>query len=471
MNPMRYRPVVYGVRSTPWLTQMTRFIGIGACIAATSLCAQTSNPAPPQDKLTSTSESVPGLPEGSTNGKGLWNRKHLLGDWGSERSALAEKGLKFDIYYVADSLTNPYGGPEDPAVWGRIRATADVDFSKFTNWQGLTFHINGLWQYGTDLSSQYTHTLVDSSSLPSSHTLRLGTFFLQQDLLQHRLAIRLGQMAAQDTYGNSEYGASSINQVLGYSQSNLTQAVVFAFDPASVPAFELKITPRKHAYVKAMVQSQERNPYKTDPTGVAFHFGGPVLATELGYFRDPESGTAADNPDSTKRKGNHTGLYRFGAGYNPHLFMDPLSQRSSPGNYLLYGQVTQAVYRRDAPDSGSNRGLDLIYGEDWSPADVAQNSQQIMAGARWNGIFGGRHGKDTASIGYVWTSVGSHYRQAQILAGRPALTFESLFETNYMANLTPWVLLQPVAQWFVRPGGDVTRGLVFVLGFRTKVTF
>jgi carbohydrate-selective porin OprB len=46
-----------------------------------------------------------------------------------------------------------------------------------------------------------------------------------------------------------------------------------------------------------------------------------------------------------------------------------------------------------------------------------------------------------------------------------------MFEVNYGANVTPWLSLQPVAQWYLRPGGDATRSTVFVIGFRTKVTF
>jgi porin len=142
--------------------------------------------------------------------RSLEQRKYLFGDWKDERSTLEEKGIAFDFYYMDDALANPYGGREDAGVWGRIRGSADVDFSKLSSWQGLTFHMTGLWQYGTDLSPQYTGTLVNSSSFPSAHTLRLDSYFLQQYLLHHKMAIRLGQIAAYDSYGSSEYGASFV---------------------------------------------------------------------------------------------------------------------------------------------------------------------------------------------------------------------------------------------------------------------
>lgn len=453
------------MRSSLYVSLLGLFLDVA--IGSTHLPAQDVTPPPPQDKLSSRSSEVPaGVPATSAS-KGLWDQTYLLGDWGGKRSSLEEKGVKFDLYYTDDALANPYGGRADAALWGRIRGSADVDFSRFTHWQGLTFHATGLWQYGTDLSNQYTGTLVNSSSLPSAHTLRLDSYFLQQYAFRHKLALRAGQIAAYDTYGNSEYGASYINLVMGYAHSNLNQAVVFAFNPAGVPSVEVKAMPTRHVYVKGMVQSEERNPYAIDNSGLSFHLGGPVVATEAGYLVNPPADASTSSPDS----GNHPGVYKFGSGYNPHNFTDPLTKTSSPGNYLLYMQAAQAVYRMGKVGPERNRGLDLIYGEDWSPGDVTQNNHQIMAGARWNGVFGGRHSKDTLGIGYVWTSVGSHYREAQVLAGKPLLSHEHLVEANYLGNITPWLILQPVAQWYVQPGGDASRGIIFVTGLRTKITF
>jgi hypothetical protein len=200
----------------------------------------------------------------------------------------------------------------------------------------MTFHITGLWQYGTDLSKQYTQTAVDSSSLPSAHTFRADSYFLQQYLLHHKLALRGGLIAAYDSYGDSEYGASFINLALGYAHSNLNSATYLSFNPAGVPSFEVKVFPTDHLYVKAMVQSEERDPYTTDPTGFTFHLGGAVPATEAGYLHDPPKppdATSTMGPEpfiTQKESGNYPGVYRFGAGYDPHNFKDLLTE-CSPG--------------------------------------------------------------------------------------------------------------------------------------------
>ena len=81
-------------------------------------------------------------------------RQYLFGDWGRERSSLASKGVTFDFFYVSDLQANPVGGLEQTqAGWGRIRGTMDIDFGKLTDWNGLTFHATGLWQFGGNLGA------------------------------------------------------------------------------------------------------------------------------------------------------------------------------------------------------------------------------------------------------------------------------------------------------------------------------
>jgi carbohydrate-selective porin OprB len=433
--------------------------------------AHGQNPARPEP------QAGAAIPPVTPEGGSVWNRKYLFGDWNGYRTRLEQRGFTFDFYYTADALGNPQGGRSDFGAWGRIRGTLDVDFSKFSPAKDTTFHITGLWQYGTDLSTQYTETAVNSSSLPSAHTFRADSYFLQQYLFHHKLALRGGQIAGYDSYGDSEYGAAFINLALGYAHSNLNSATYLAFNPAGVPSFEVKVLPTDHWYVKAMVQSEERDPYTTDPTGFTFHLGGPVLATEAGYLHDPPKppdATFTMGPEpfiTQKESGNYPGVYRFGAGYDPHNFKDLLTGVSSPGNYLLYAQIDQAVYRMAKTGADKGRGLDLTYSEDYAPGDVTQYSHQLWLGARWIGPFGGRWRTDSVGVGYVRTANGSHTSENSIALGGPRLGAEHLVELNYKSNLTPWLLVQPVVQWFVQPGGNPTRQTVVVAGFRTKITF
>lgn len=54
--------------------------------------------------------------------------RYLLGDWNGARTALAERGISFDLFYIAELQANPTGGlKQAQAGWERIRGTVDVN--------------------------------------------------------------------------------------------------------------------------------------------------------------------------------------------------------------------------------------------------------------------------------------------------------------------------------------------------------
>lgn len=52
--------------------------------------------------------ALPPNPSGPS--PGYSSRQYLFGDWGGKRSALAEKGITFDFFYISDMQANPSGG-------------------------------------------------------------------------------------------------------------------------------------------------------------------------------------------------------------------------------------------------------------------------------------------------------------------------------------------------------------------------
>jgi carbohydrate-selective porin OprB len=379
------------------------------------------------------------------------SRQYLFGDWGGERSALAEKGVTFDFFYITDMQANPSGGLEQDAVgWERIRGTIDINFDKMMSWQGLSFHATGLWQSGGNLGGNIG-TLANPSDLVSRHTTRLDSFWVQQLFLHKKIRVRAGQLAGLDFYGNQEYGGTWLIEPLGYAFGNLFGSIYESFNPAGTPGAEILYAPTKHFYIKSSVMSGNRNPYQQDPTGTNFAIrNSPNFLFEAGY-----------NTGKT-----YPGEYKFGGVYNGGKFANPQGIESS-GNYLIYGMASQAVYR---PDGGSNRGLDLTLGFDYSPGDVARENVQITAGARINAPFE-RRPKDRIGIGLVYSKISDPFRDNQVLLGGVALGSEKAFELNYSLQVTPYLLVQPTFQYYVNVGGNPNYSNAPVLGFRTKVTF
>jgi porin len=401
--------------------------------------------------------------DASDNGSTSRPRQYLFGDWGGERSSLASKGVAFDFFYVADLQANPVGGLEQTqAGWGRIRGTMDIDFGKLADWNGLTFHVTGLWQFGGNLGADIG-TLANPSGLVSAHTTRLDSFWLQKAFFNKRLFIRAGQFAGLDFYGNQEYGASYLIEPLDYALGNLFSTTYESFNPAATPAAQIQVYLWRNLYIKSAVLSGNRNPYQQDPTG--FHFqikNTPVFANEIGFTHDEQALYGQTRLD---RK-TYPGIYKFGAAYNGGKFTDAAGVQSN-GNYLVYGMANQALYRSD---DGSNRGLDGLIAFDWSPNDVNRENSQVTAGFRYNGPIQARP-QDGVAFAFVYTHIGDPFQSIGIPTGAPFLGSEKAIEVNYAAQLKPYLLWQPVFQYYWDVGGNSRVPNAAVLGFRVKVDF
>jgi porin len=405
-------------------------------------------------------------PDQNTSLFGLPSRQHLLGDWGGERTALAEKGLTFDFFYISDLEANPTGGLEQAqAGWMRIRGTMDLNFDRLISWKGLSIHATGLWQSGANLGAKIG-TLANPSDLVSAHTTRLDSFWVQQLFFGDKLRIRAGQLAGLDFYGNQDYGGSWLIEPMGYAFGNLFGSIFESFNPAGTPGAEIKFAPKKSFYVKSSVMSGNRDPYHQDPTGTNFEIKNSAnFLFEAGYLlHPPDDGTSG--PSGAAATKVYPGSYKFGGIYNGGKFPDAAGIKSS-GNYLIYGMASQAVFRTDA---GSNRGLDLTAGFDYSPGDVARENVQVTVGGRFNAPFASRQ-KDRVGVALVYSKISDSFSNFGTLLGGPPLGSEKAVELNYSLQVTPYWYVQPVFQYYVDVGANGALPNAAVFGFRTKVNF
>jgi carbohydrate-selective porin OprB len=296
--------------------------------------------------------------------------------------------------------------------------------------------------------------------MSSGNTFRLDSWWMEERWLNERLTARVGQFAGQDFYGTQHDGASFIFEPMGYALGNLFTNYE-SYDPPSTPAMEVRVEPINHLYVKSMVEAEDRDPYAHNPTGFVPQFRGvPVSISEIGLTpgKKASSVRAFDNVES--RKG-YSGLYQFGASYNPGKFTTPTSTTPRSGNYLLYWMASQALWRVD-PQGG--KGLDATFAFDWSPAAVNRNNRELTAGLRFNEPIP-LHIHNTVSFGFVQSNLSSQFLQH----GASFWKAERALECNALLDVAPMLLLQPVVQYYANVGGGPQRAVVF--GFRTKIEF
>jgi carbohydrate-selective porin OprB len=396
-------------------------------------------------------------PDSHETGQGP--RGHLFGDWGGERSKLYERGVRFDFQYISDSLWNLKSEQQERfASWNRFRWTVDIDFGTLTGQQGLFFHATALWQGGGNLG-KYLGLLTSPSGMSSGNTCRLDSWWIEKRWLDERVVARIGQFAGQDFYGAQHYAASFIFEPMGYALGNLFTDFE-SFDPPSTPAMEVRVVPINHVYVKSMVLAGDPDPYSHNQTGFVPQFrGSPVSVSEIGFTpgKKASSVRAFDNVET--RKG-YSGLYQFGASYNPTKFTTATGVRQS-GNYLLYWMASQALWRLH-PQEG--KGLDGTFAYDWSPANVNRNNTMLTAGLRFNEPLPLPF-HNTMSLGYVRNSLSPQF----LPSGTPPWKPEHGVEFNTLLDPLPMLLVQPVVQYYENVGARPGRAVVF--GFRTKVEF
>ncbi len=379
------------------------------------------------------------------------NSPYLLGDWGGERTRLANRGIAFSFLYVDDTLSDTR---RDVANWSRVRGTLDIDLGKAEIVRGLRFHITAMWQAGSNLGTQLG-AIANPSSLASINLFRLDSWWFEKELSRQRLFIRAGQFSGLDSYGVQPYGDSFINEPLGYAMGNLIPATYEPFSPAGTPAFEVRYVPAKRVYVKSAIFSGNRNPLHDDETGTHFKFkDAPVIAAEVGYLVRPGLRPA---------DGGYAGLYTFGATINTGPFANIVSGQRTRTNYLLYFTANQQVY---CSRTHGNRRMDVTATFDWTPEDISKTFSQLTGGLRYHGLL--RHREhDTVSVGFVHSRISGVLNRSLSQAGLAPFGAEKLLELNYSLRLNRWLTFQPVFQYYFDTGADPRRRNNAVAGFRT----
>jgi porin len=233
---------------------------------------------------------------------------HLLGDWDGLRTGLLERGVQFDFEYVSDTLWGFKSQQTPFASWNRFRATVDIDFGALAGLDGWYFHTTGLTQGGGNLGLDLG-LLTGPSGLVSANTARLDSWWIEKRWLDERIAVRVGQFAGQDFYGNGQYGTSFIISPLNYALGNLFTTFE-TFNPFATPAAEIRIAPIDHFYLKSMVMAGDPSAAISNPTGLVPQFRGtPVVVSEIG-FTPGRIATSAPEDDVESRKG-YSGLYQL----------------------------------------------------------------------------------------------------------------------------------------------------------------
>jgi porin len=241
--------------------------------------------------------------------------------------------------------------------------------------KGLSFFANGYQIHGESITAEDLGALMPVSFIEATPATRLFELWLEQKLLDDKISIRFGQLAADSEFLLSEGGGAFINGTWGWpsiTAANLPQGGP-AY-PLATPGVRVAFTPNDQ--VTFMVGAyngrpagdcpEDQDPQRCNDHGLDFPVDDPLLWMFEGAFKYNVGGL----PGTVKLGGWHQ------EGEFPLLIDDALSKEDT---YGLYGIIDQMIYK-----VAEGKGISLFGRVIGSPEAGGREFRRLLLG-------GGRH--------------------------------------------------------------------------------
>ncbi|MBS7537767.1 carbohydrate porin [Ancylobacter lacus] len=410
----------------------------------------------------------------------------LTGDWGGARTALAARGVTLSGSWTGEVLANTRGGMRTGAVFdGLAEAQLDLDLGTLAGWNGARFHASGYWIEGRGLSAGYVGNLLTVSNIEAEAGWRLNELYLEQGLANGALSLRVGQIAADTEFWQSQTASLFINSSFGWPGLNAQDL------PGGGPAYPLPTPGARLRWSPPGPWSVQVGLYNGNPLGGDGNANGLDFPLDQGLFAIAEASYAA--PDNG-------GTWRVGAWYNSNAYddlstaadglslADPAAGAPAThvGNYALYAIADRPLWAGRLPNGASASLSGFVRVAVAPEADRSPLTLYADAGLALTGPLPGRP-NDIAGLAVAWAKTSPALARLDRAANGydgtdgPVEDYEAVLEITYQAAVTPWLTVQPFAQYVVHPGGNVPNPMgndpaqamadALVVGVRTGVVF
>ncbi len=154
----------------------------------------------------------------------------LAGNWNGIRQAAKRIGLTPTASYVGALQTNVTGGHDQ--VWsyaGLLSVAVSADFSELIKTRGLSAYVGISWGTGSSLAGSLDSTILTSGLYAPS--FYLGEMYLQQRLLQGKLTLLAGRLAAAETFAALPVFTNYVNYGINPNPFSLGENDITFFGP------------------------------------------------------------------------------------------------------------------------------------------------------------------------------------------------------------------------------------------------
>jgi porin len=376
--------------------------------------------------------------------------EHLLGDWFHLRTELEDRGITPTLTFVTDALGNPTGGLRHGfRAANNLGLDLGFDLEKLAGLNGGSFEVSMSQRFGSSLSARDIGNVFTVQQVFGGETFRVVDVAYQQELLDDRVELRIGRIAAGDDFLVSPY-----NYVFVQNGFDGNPVAIFlnapgmtAYPNASWGAL-VKGRPTRRMYVMGGVYNGDASIRANEHHGMDWSMHGPAFAIgELGYQRNGLPGDPG-----------LLGNYKAGVWYDDSRFVDfnTVARGGAPhvgrGNWGIYGLFDQVLVRFG--ERGSNRGFGVTGSALISPdQSVSQMPFFATGGFLARGLFPSRPA-DVAGFGVVFGHFSKDLQDSQRRAQDGVQRHETALELTYRFRFLGAALsLQPDLQYIIRPGG------------------
>jgi porin len=403
--------------------------------------------------------------------------RYLLGDWNGERTRLEERGLSFNFGYGSQIAHNFSGGTDRltrHADQWLFQATADT--GKLWGWKGGTLQATITERNGRNLGADANigTSMLLQEIYGRGQTWHLTQFWLNQELLDGRLQVKLGRLTVGEDFASFSCDFQNLT-FCGSQPGNLVGGYWINW-PTSQWAARIKYQATKQAYVQ-----------------IGFYQVNPRYIDD-GYAR--RSGWKLDNPHGTTGTlvpleigwqpvfGGLPGSYKVGAWYNSSngadLYLDlqrhprgitgqaPLMHGGQYGAYLNFQQQLTGA--------SDGQGATMFLNISLADRKTASLDRQVALGVMYQGPFG--RAKD--AVGLAVGATHGNARRADFVRENNARTGQAAIagggneyavELYYAWAPVAGVQVRPNLQYVAHPGGSSANRNAFVVGLKTMVSF
>ena len=400
-------------------------------------------------------------------------QEHLFGDWAGVRTSLEARGITPTLTFVMDALGNPTGGMRQGfRQASNLGLDVQFDLDKLFGLGGASFDVSFSERFGSSLSKEDIGNVFSVQQVFGGETERLVNLAYQQRLLDDRVVVRVGRIAAGDDFLVSPYNYVFVQNAFdGNPVGVFFNAPGMSAYPTATWGGVVTARPTERTYVMGGLYNGDESIRANRQNGADFSMDGPLFAiTEAGYRLNGA-------PGDTGLPGN----YKAGFWYDDHEFTDftTLGRGRAPGvtrgNWGFYGLFDQVLLRFGGP--GSNRGFGITGSMLVSPdQSISQMPVFATAGVLARGMFASRP-TDVGGVGVAYGRFSDDLQDSQRRARMSNPTvgvqrYEIALELSYRFRFRGDALFfQPDLQYIIRPGGTGRITDALVGGFQTGINF